>query len=207
MGVRRLRSRRARAAVAVVAAAMALLAPETAFALGFGAAPALPTLTTVKLNATAQTTTTTATGFSVKEATGEKSGWNTTVAGQSGSGKSAVFAQYCPEAAGCSGDALGYVAGGRTLPAGSLILSSTGASFSGGTGTAPTLLCGSGCAVDAAKAEKIASYAAGGAGAATWTASGFAAASLKLATPSTVRVLKAAEVYRVNILWTLSTGP
>ncbi len=207
MGVHRLRARRLPAALAGAAGATLLLPAASALALGFGTAPALPTLSAVKLNAAAQTTTSTAPSFSVKEAFGEKSGWNVTVAGQSGTGKSAVFAQYCPEATGCSGDAQGYVASGRTLPAGSLTLSSSGASFSGGLGTPPSLLCAGGCAVDAAKAEKIASYAAGGAGSATWTASGFSASSLKLATPSTLRVLKPEEVYRVNILWTLSTGP
>jgi hypothetical protein len=146
--------------------------------------------------------------FSVADTTAEGKGWNVTAIGQSGSGKSAVFAQYCPEAAGCGGDALGYVAAGKTLEAKSLTLSTTGASFTGGTGAAPTLKCSPGaCAVDSAAAVKIASAATGGAGASTWTTTGFSATSVTLTTKTTLKTLPAAEVYRVNILWTLSTGP
>jgi hypothetical protein len=41
----------------------------------------------------------------------------------------------------------------------------------------------------------------------TWITSAFSATSLALATPSTLRTLANEEVYRVNLLWTLSTGP
>jgi hypothetical protein len=174
--------------------------------LKFGVAPALPALPTVTLNATAQTIHATMASFSVTDTRGTKSGWNVTVAGQSGSGKSAVFAQYCPKAK-CGTDPEGYVAAGKTLAAKSLSLNSTAAKFSGGTGAAPTLLCSSNCAVDAASAVKIASAATGGAGESTWTASGFTATSLSLSVPSTTRALPIEEIYRVNVLWTLATGP
>jgi hypothetical protein len=175
-------------------------------AFEFGTAPKLPTLTSVTLNAKAQTVNTTMTNFSVIDTRGTKSGWNVTVIGQSGVGKSAVFAQYCPKAK-CGTDAEGYVAAGRTLAANSLKLNSTGAKFAGGTGAAPTLLCAAGCNVDSAAAVKIASAATGGAGESTWTTSGFAATSLALTVPTTLRALANEEVYRVNLLWTLATGP
>jgi hypothetical protein len=118
-----------------------------------------------------------------------------------------VFAQYCPKAK-CGSESEGYV-GGATLAANSLTLSSTGASFtaqSGTTGTAPTLQCGSLCNVDSATPVKIAS-AALSAGMGTWQSTGWSATGLSLATPSTLKVLPAEEAYRVNLLWTLSTGP
>ena len=176
--------------------------------LSFSTAPAMPTLPEVTLTGVAQTTNTTMTNVGVKDATGSGSGWNTTVAGQSGSEKSAVFAQYCPTAT-CGSDSKGYVPSGATLPANSLTLSSTGASFSaqsGSTGTAPTLQCSSPCNVDSASAVKIAS-AAVNAGEGTWLTTGFSSTSLALATPSTLKALSNGELYRVNLLWTLSTGP
>jgi hypothetical protein len=176
--------------------------------LSFSTAPAMPTLSEVTLTGGAQTTNTTMTNFGVKDATGSGSGWNVTVAGQSGTEKSAVFAQYCPTAT-CGSDTKGYVPSGATLPANSLTLNSTGASFSaqnGSTGTAPTLQCSASCNVDSASAVKIAS-AAVNAGMGTWLTTGFSATSLALATPSSLKVLSNGELYRVNLLWTLSTGP
>jgi hypothetical protein len=176
--------------------------------LSFSTVPAMPTLTAVTLTGAAQTTNTTMTNFGVADATGSGSGWNVTVEGQAGTKKSAVFAQYCPKAT-CGTDPEGYVAGGATLPANSLTLNSTGASFAaqgGTTGTAPTLQCSAACNVDHASAVKIAS-AAVGAGMGTWLTSGFSGTSLALSTPSTLKSLANEEVYRVNLLWTLATGP
>jgi len=153
----------------------------TAGSLSFSTTPSMPTLNAITLNGSAQTTNTTMTNFGVADATGSGSGWNTTVAGQSGA----------------------------TLAANSLALNSTGASFaaqSGTTGTAPTLQCSTACNVDSATAVKIASAAAS-AGMGTWLTTGFSATSLALATPSTLKALSNGEVYRVNLLWTLSTGP
>jgi len=176
--------------------------------LSFSTAPSMPTLKEVTLTGGSQTTNTTMTNFGVQDATGSGSGWNTTVAGQSGTEKSAVFAQYCPTAT-CGSDTKGYVPSGATLPANSLTLNSTGASFSaqsGSTGTASTLQCSASCNVDSASAVKIASAAAS-AGMGTWLTTGFSATSLALATSSTLKALSNGEIYRVNLLWTLSTGP
>jgi hypothetical protein len=180
----------------------------TAGSLSFSTTPVMPTLTSITLNGSAQTTNTTMTNFGIADATGSGSGWNTTVAGQTGTGKSAVFKQYCPTVT-CGADPEGYVTGGATLAANSLTLNSTGASFSaqsGTTGTAPTLQCSSSCNVDSATAVKIAS-AALSAGMGTWLTTGFTGSSLALATPSTLKALANGEVYRVNLLWTLGTGP
>lgn len=188
----------------------ALMPATTAIAaqgsLSFGTAPALPALAAVALNARSQITNATMSNFSVSDATGEGKGWSVTVQGQSGTGKSAVFAQYCPEAAGCGTDASGYVPSGKTLPANSLTLASSGATFTGGSGSAPTLKCSTGCKIDSATAVKIASAAAG-TGAGTWTATGFSTTSLALAIATTLKTLPSKEIYRVNVLWTLSTGP
>jgi hypothetical protein len=180
----------------------------TAGSLSLSTAPALPTLSAVTLNGSAQTTNTTMTNIGVADATGSGAGWNVTVEGQSGTGKSAVFAAYCPKAK-CGAESEGYVTGGATLAANSLTLNSTGASLSpqsGTTGTAPTLQCSTACNVDHATAVKIIS-AAKEAGMGTYLTTGFTATSLALATPTTLKVLPNEEVYRVNLLWTLSTGP
>jgi hypothetical protein len=181
----------------------------TAGSLSFSTAPAMPTLTSITLTGEAQKTNTAMTNFGVSDATGTGSGWNVTVNGQSGTEKSAVFAEYCPNAT-CGSNSKGYVGGGGTLPANSLTLSSTSASFAGqkeSTGTAPELKCGASvCDVDSASAVKIAS-AALNAGMGTWLAEKWAATSLTLSTPSTLKALSNGEIYRVNLLWTLSTGP
>ena len=180
----------------------------TAGSLSFSTAPALPTLGTITLNGSAQSTNATMTNLGVADATGSGSGWNVTVEGQSGTGKSAVFAQYCPKAK-CGAESEGYIGGGQTLAANSLTLNSTGASFTaqgGSTGTAPTLQCSTACNVDHASAVKVAS-AAVSAGMGTWLTGAFSGTSLALATPTTLKVLPSEEVYRVNLLWTLGTGP
>ncbi len=201
--------RAARALAVLVLASMCALrlgaaAPRAAFE--FGTPPALPTLPTVALNGRSQTIDATMANFSVIDTRGTKSGWNVTAAGESGTGLSPVFKQYCPKAK-CGTEAEGYVTGGQTMAANSLKLNSTGAKFAGGTGAAPTLKCAASCNLDSAAAVKIASAATGGAGEGTWTSSGFSATSLTLAVPTTLRALPSEEVYRVNILWTLSSGP
>jgi hypothetical protein len=180
----------------------------TAGSLSFSTSPAMPTLTSVTLKGENQKTNTEMTNFGVSDATGSGSGWKVTVEGQSGTKKSAVFAQYCPKAK-CGSEEEGYIGSGATLPPDSLTLSSTGASFAAekeSTGTAPTLQCGSACNVDSATAVKIAS-AAEKAGMGTFKTEKFSNSSLVLTTPSTTKALPAEEVYRVNLLWTLSTGP
>lgn len=175
--------------------------------LTFTPAPAMPNLSSVHLEGAAQSTHTTMTDFGVTDATGSDAGWNVTVEGASGPSKSAVFAQYCPRAA-CGADPEGYVAGGATLASDSLTLDSSGASLvaEGGSGAAPTLECSSACDVDSATAVKIAS-AAEKAGLGSWRTSGWSPTSLTLATPSTLKPLPNEEVYRVDLLWTLGSGP
>ena len=179
-------------------------------ALGFDVAPATPTLPAVTLSGAAQTTTAAMSNFAVDN-TNSATGWNVTVAGNTSAGKSAVFKQYCSNGSeACGSDpANSYVSGGQTLPAGSLQLSTAGASWSttGGSGATPAFQCSStSCPVDASSATKIVSAASGG-GLGPWTSSGLAANSLTLSTPSTLRALPEHEIYRVDLLWTLSTGP
>jgi hypothetical protein len=189
------------------------LKPNTTGTLAFDVAPDAPVLPAVALNGQAQTTNATMGAFTVEDTTGAVpgtgSGWNVTVVGDASAGKSAVFKQYCNNGANpCGSDpANAYVAGGRVLPADSLKLNSTGASWTtnGGTGT-PTFQCGSGCNVDHGTTTKTAS-AAINAGRGAWATSGFSATSLQLSTPTTMRVLPANEVYRVDLVWSLNSGP
>jgi hypothetical protein len=181
----------------------------TAGTLAFSTAPGMPTLSALTLNGQAQTTNTTMTNFAVDDATGSGSGWNVTVNGNTGTGKSAVFKEYCPSATCGTDSGPGYISGGQTLAADSLTLNSTGASFAGQngtTGTAPTLQCSTACNVDSATAVKIVSAAAG-AGMGTWLTTGWSGTSLALSTPSTLKTLQTGEVYRVDLVWTLNSGP
>jgi hypothetical protein len=149
------------------------------------------------------------TNFTVQDATGSGSGWNVTVNGNSNTGKSPVFKQYCPNATCGTDSGPGYVTSGQTLSANSLTLNSTSASFgaqNGSTGTAPSLVCGSGCYVDSGSAVKVASAAAS-AGMGTWATTGWTGTSLALSTPTTLRTLQTNEVYRADLVWTLNTGP
>lgn len=203
------------AAVALVPAVAAAETKESttqfevkAGSLTFSTAPTMPSLGAVTLKGESQTTHATMNNFAVQDATGSGSGWNVTVEGQAGSGKSAVFKQYCPETK-CGSESKGYIGGGYELPANSLTLNSTGASFTAeheSTGTAPVFVCGSGCNVDHATGVKIA-HAETSAGMGTWATTGFSATSLSLTTPSTLKLLPEKEVYHVDLLWTLSTGP
>ncbi len=176
----------------------------TAGTLSFSEAPALPTLSGVTLNGEAQTTDTTMTNFKVKDATGTGSGWHVSVSGHEGSGVKPNFAQYCPEAA-CG--TVGYVASGHELAANSLALNSTGASFEPAS-NAPTFECASGCFLDTGNEtpNKIVS-AALNKGMGSYKAKGWSAESLQLSTPAELYTLPAHEVYRVDILWTLNSGP
>lgn len=216
---------RALVAAAISVAALAAASPAsaatsndttqfavTAGTLAFTATvPDVPNLPGLTLNGQAQTLNGTMNNFGVDDATGSGSGWNVTVSGDNNTGKSPVFKQYCPNATCGSDSGPGYVAGGRTLAADTLTLTSTGASFSaqgGTTGTAPTHQCSSPCFVDAVPASpvKIVS-AASSAGMGTWATTGWSGTSVAANTPSTVQALQTNEVYRVDLLWTLGSGP
>jgi hypothetical protein len=222
-----MRSRQAKRALVAVAAAATMLATTspafgatsndttqfsvTAGSLAFTTAPDVPNLPGLTLNGQAQTLNGTMNNFGVDDATGSGSGWNVTVSGDNSGGKSPVFKRYCTQAGGCAGDPFGYVTGGATLAANTVTLNSTSAGFSaqgGTTGTAPTHQCNSGCFVDAAPASpvKIVSAAAA-AGMGTYATTGWTATSVAANTPSTVTALPANEVYHVDLLWTLGSGP
>jgi hypothetical protein len=204
-----------------VAAALLVLAPPasaatdttqfsvTAGALAFSTAPDVPNLGALTLNGQAQTQTAQMNNFSMIDATGSAAGWNVTVAGDTSGGKSAVFKEYCPNATCGSNSGPGYISGGATLAADSLTLNSTSASFSallGTTGTAPTHQCNSGCFLDTASPAKIVS-AATSAGLGTYQTTGYTASSVSLSAPTTLRALQSNEVYRVDLVWTLNSGP
>jgi WxL domain surface cell wall-binding len=173
--------------------------------LSFSSAPAIPKLSPVTVNGSAQTTHTEMTNFAVADATGSGAGWRVTVNGLSGVGDSPVFKQYCPEAK-CGGDSgPAYVSGGAELAAKSLTLNSTSAKFNP-SAEGPSFTCSSGCFVDNGSAEKIVS-AAEKHGMGTFTTEAWGANSLALATPSSLGVLPEKEVYRVNLVWTLLSGP
>jgi hypothetical protein len=203
----------AAAAVAPAGALAATASDQTSFSvtagsLSFSPAPKLPTLTPFTLDGGAQTTNTKMTDFTVQDATGSGAGWNVTVGGDNSVGNSAVFAQYCPNPTCGSVSGPGYVAGGEQLAAHSLALTSTGASFSpqnSSTGTPPTLGC-SPCYIDSVPAVKVAS-AAVNAGMGTWGTGGWGNSSLALSTPSTLKTLPNNEVYHLDLVWSLISGP
>jgi hypothetical protein len=181
----------------------------TAGTLSLGTAPDAPNLPALTLNGQAQTLTAQMNNFSAIDASGSATGWNVTVQGDSSGGKSAVFKEYCPNATCGSNSGPGYISGGATLAANSLTLDSTGAGFSalsGTTGTAPTHQCNSGCFVDSASAVKVISAAAL-AGMGTFQTTGYGASSLSLSAPTTIRALQTNEVYRVDLVWSLNSGP
>jgi hypothetical protein len=181
----------------------------TAGSLSLGTAPDVPNLPALTLNGQSQTLTAQMANFSAIDATGAATGWNVTVIGDTSGGKSPVFKEYCPNANCGSNSGPGYVGGGATLAANSLTLDSTGAGFSalsGTTGTAPTHQCNSGCFVDSASAVKVVSAAAL-AGMGTFQTTGYGASSLSLSAPTTIRALQTNEVYRVDLVWSLNSGP
>jgi hypothetical protein len=178
-------------------------------ALSFDLAPSIPALGTVKLKGEAEKTFATMGVFAVDDTLTE-SGWNVSVRGNTGEGKSPVFKQYCENGSSACGStpAHSYVSAGFELPAGSLSLNTTGASWTTGSGLlgTPAFQCGSGCALDGASQAKIVS-AAEHAGLGAWVASGLSSTSVVLSTPSTVHALPEHEVYHEDLLWTLSSGP
>jgi hypothetical protein len=143
--------------------------------------------------------------------TSGESGWNLTLGGNTAAGKSARFKQYCENGAAKCGatEARSYVSGGHELAVGSLQLKTSGASWTttGGAGSAPTFQCGATtCSVDSSTQSKIVSAAAKAA-LGPWSASGFGANSLTLTAPSTLYSLPEHELYHLDLLWTLSSGP
>ncbi len=181
---------------------------RAATTLTFNTVPALGTLSGFTLDGQTQTTTTSTTlnNFAVTSS-GANAGWNMTVASVAGGGKSSVFKQYCPPvSAPCGADGAGYVAGGYTLPADSLTLDTAGATIGGAAGTKPTFQCSVSpfCNVDTTTPSKVLSAAAT-VSLAKWTAAG--TSTLSLSTPASLHKLQTNEVYRINLVWTLNSGP
>jgi hypothetical protein len=178
--------------------------------LGFGD-PDQPRIPSLAFNGKAQALNAQMSNFAVTDASGAGEGWNLTVSGAGGKGTSARLRQYCPVARCGHHRGHGFVAGGSLLPGGSMLLDSSGAGFtseSGGTGNQPTHECGEGCLLDVSPlAPTRVVAAASGSGLGTFQAAGFSARSLKLVAPGTSRVFQPHEVYRVDLSWTLNTGP
>jgi hypothetical protein len=200
------------AALALAALGVASALPAAAGALSFATAPDVPTLPAVTINGHSQTDTAQMNNFAISLGILDIGGFNVTVQGDSSGGKSAVFKVYCPNASCGSDSGPGYVAGGSTLPADSLTLNTTGASWtetSGLGGTTPAFTCNGGCTIDHASAVKIATQASYSIGVlATWSTQNFGASSLSLAIPTTLRKpTQTGEVYRLDLVWTLNSGP
>ncbi|HEY1507942.1 MAG TPA: hypothetical protein VGF93_03005 [Solirubrobacteraceae bacterium] len=180
-------------------------AAETVF---FATPPKLPTLTGVTLNGRPQPISTTwdlgASPFKITSFGTPFSGWNLTVSGNSAAGSSAVFKEYCPNATCGTHTGPGYITGGLTLQADSLTWSSGAASWTGAA-PRPVYQCLAGCHVDNATPVKFVSAGAGVANNTTWTTTG--STTLSLATPASLLKLQTNEVYRLDVVWTLNTGP
>lgn len=189
----------------LVPAAAAAAEDTTQFAvnagsLSFGASPDVPDLPALTLSGQDQTLNQQMTGFSIDDASGAAAGYNVTVAGDDGPGKSPVFKQYDPVS-----ETYGSVA----LAANSLTLDSSGAEFlpQGGTsGTPPLHQCDGGCFLDSAGPVEVASAAAG-TGMGTFASSGYSATSLALAAPTTLTAPPGGHVYRLDLVWSLNSGP
>ena len=182
--------------------------PSMATTVAFGAAPSLPTLSGVTLNGQTQSTFTvwTMTNAIRITSSGTNTGWNLTVgANTSGGTKSAVFKQYCPNATCGTDTGPGYVAGGFTLPADSLTWNTSGSSWSSAA-PRPAYQCSVSpfCTIDHATATKVVS-ASSSVALGAWSSSG--SSVLTLATPANLHKLQTGEVYRVDVVWTASTGP
>jgi hypothetical protein len=201
--IARLRLRRIWTAALVFLAASA---PPADAIVSFSTAPNVPNLPAVTLDGTAQTVNATMANWGVSQ-TLAVSGWNVTVSGDSGAGKSAVFKQYCPNATCGTHSGPGYISGGETLSAGSLQLNSTAASWTGNIGTPPSHLCNSSCSLDTTTAVKVAS-ASSATLLGTWSTTDHGSTSIALSVPTTIRVLtEPGEIYRLDLVWTLNTGP
>jgi hypothetical protein len=193
-------------ALASVVALAASAPPPAGAAVSFSTAPNAPNLPSVTLNAQAKTVNATMANWGVSQ-TSTQSGWNVTVQGDASGGKSPVFKVYCPNTTCGTDTGPAYVTGGSTLPANSLKLNSTGAGWTTGTGTKPTHSCNSGCNVDASAPVKVAS-ATTAVGLTTWTTATYSATSLALSVPTTIRTpAQTGEVYHLDLVWTLNTGP
>jgi hypothetical protein len=179
--------------------------------LGFGQPPGVTEVPSLSLNGETQAVSTQMANFAVTDASGTAEGWGLTVSGDASPGQSPVLRQFCTVAICGSLRGPAYVPFGATLPSDSLMLDSRGAGFTpegGSSGSAPSHQCNSGCFVDTPPdaPSKIISAGAGG-GMGTFSTSGFSNSSLRLVAPGSARGLPRGQVYRVDLSWTLNTGP
>ena len=148
--------------------------------------------------------------FAVTDASGSRQGWSITVSGDRGRDRSPVLRQYCPSSSCGDHPGPGYVADGLTLPPNSLTLDSSGARFrgSGDAAKPPRNSCGQTCFIDTAPTSpsKIAEARAGS-GAGAFESSGFDDSSFRLVAPNRSKALPRGEIYRIDISWSLNTGP
>jgi hypothetical protein len=194
-------------ACAALLAVAAVDAPPAIGMPAFVTPPLMPALPAVTLNGQSQTLKARMNNFSVSAGVADLGGWNVTVNGDASAGHSGVFKVDCPGPSTCGSDPVGYVAGGATLPANSLTLNSSGASWSGIGLSAPSLSCNTSCNVDSAAPVKVATVANLSV-AATWTTQNFGASSLALTVPTTTRTpTQPGEVYNIDLVWTLNSGP
>jgi hypothetical protein len=191
---------------AAVLATLALTAGSSmATTVALTTPPALPTLTGVTLNGQSKSTVTIWSNAMKITSSGTNNGWNLTVNGNSAGGKSAVFKQYCPNATCGTDSGPGYITGGFTLPADSLTMNTSGASWTSAA-PRPAYQCSVSpfCKIDQTTATKVVS-ASTSVALGAWTGSG--STVLTLATPASLRKLQTNEVYRLDVVWTLSSGP
>jgi hypothetical protein len=191
---------------AAMLATLALTAGSSmATTVALTTAPNLPTLTGVTLNGQSQSTSTIWSNAMKITSSGTNNGWNLTVNGNSAVGKSAVFKQYCPNATCGTDSGPAFITGGFTLPAGSLTMNTSGASWTSAA-PRPAYQCSVTpfCKIDQTTATKVVS-ASTSVALGTWTGSG--STVLTLATPASMRKLQTNEVYRLNVVWTLGSGP
>jgi hypothetical protein len=102
---------------------------------------------------------------------------------------------------------IGYVAAGKTLAANSLKLATPTAAFVAQgttTGAGADYLCVTACSVDSGTPVTLARAQAGN-GMGVWRAATGETATLSL--PTTVKSLPTGEAYRVDLTWSLSSGP
>lgn len=170
------------AALATILLGAAVLAPLAAGSLTI-TNPLVADFAGVTLDGTAQTRTATLAGFSVTDSTVPGPGWNVTV-------QATRFTEYSAGA---------YVAGGKTLPAGSLTMPAPTVTANGTSSPPPTIQPGAPWAIDTAGAVKIAS-AAVGEGMGQYD---FGAVTLSLTVPPNAY----ARTYRSDITVSAVTGP
>jgi hypothetical protein len=179
--------------------------------IGFGQPPGVTEVPSMTLNGESQAVSSKMTNFAVTDASGTAAGWGLTVSGDDSPGHSPVLRQYCPRASCGSLSGPAFVPRGARLPPDSLMLDSRGAGFTpvgSSSGSGPAQQCDTGCFLDAPPNAPSKIVAAGaGRGMGTFATTGFSSSSLRLAAPETARDLARGEVYRVDLSWTLNTGP